>query len=109
MLKVSIMDSISGSSSNPLLSMITMAASTSSGSGSPASAVSPAATLEMSTIQLQGQLMSTLLGSMPAASNGSSLFVGASELSLLSAQGSAALAYVAPPSPPLGQSINALA
>jgi hypothetical protein len=109
MLNVSIMDGISASSSNPLLSMIAMAASTSSGSGSPASVVSPAATLEMSTVQLQGQLLSTLLGSLPSASDGSSLFAGASALSLLNAQGTAALAYVAPPSQPLGQSINALA
>jgi hypothetical protein len=53
-------------------------------------------------------MMSTLLGSLNVASP-SSLFADGSMLSMLNAQGSAAMAYLTPQAAPAGQSINALA
>ncbi len=104
------MNSISASPGNPLYSLIAMTSSTSGGSASGASAsssadsVSPAVSLELSSLQLEGQLMSSLLGGMSAPS------AGGSTLSLLNAQGSSAMAYVSPRSAsPLGKHINAVA
>jgi hypothetical protein len=69
---------------------------------------------------MEAQLTSTLLGSLGAPSVGStpsllstpdpsSLFASGTELSLLNAQGTAAMAYLTPQAPPPGQTVNALA
>jgi hypothetical protein len=95
------MDSISASPGNPLYSLIAMASSTSPGSSGGAAAastgdsVSPAVSLELSSVQLQGQLMSTLLSG--------------STLSQLNAQGSSAMTYLSPLLASQGLHVNAVA
>jgi hypothetical protein len=76
--------------------------------------------VEQSTLNLQAQLTSTLLGSLGAPTvastpsllsspDPSSLFASGTELSLLNAQGTVAMAYLTPQAPPPGQTVNGLA
>jgi hypothetical protein len=80
----------------------------SAGSSNPlASAVGTS--LERSSLDAQVQLTSTLLSGLSSPDTSSSLFAGASALSLLNAQGTAAMKYLTPQTPPPGQNLNALA
>jgi hypothetical protein len=103
------MDSISGVGTSTNFAAPLGSAQTNASSASDSSSVGPAATLELKTLQLQSSMVSTLFGGLTEAAAPSPLFAGSSMMSLLNAQGSAALAYVAPSAPSTGQSINALA
>ena len=106
------MGNISPATSDPLYSLLGQAASAPSSSSSSAPATNslePAVSVELAALQSQSQEMNTLLAGFSAANSPSSLFAGASQLSLLNAQGSAAMAYLMPQLPPTGQNVNALA
>src|SRR5438874_6350413 len=108
------MDSISPVSASMYMPAATPAASadsSSAGSSSIADASpGPAASLMLSTLQLQSQMVTTLLGSLDTNGAGSSsAFTGGSMMSLLNAGGSAAMAYLTPQAATAGQHVNAAA
>lgn len=107
------MGNISPATSDPLYSVLGLAASapsSSSQSSQPSTnSLGPAVSVELAALQLQGAAMNTLLAGFSAANDPSSLFAGGSALSMLNAQGSAAMAYLLPQTPPAGQNVNALA
>jgi hypothetical protein len=109
MLGLNGMDGISSISASLYSGLNASASSSSAGASTSGSAASVStadgASLELQVLQQQGQAVSTLLGGLGGSS--SSVFAGASALSLLNAQGSPAMAYFSPQSA-AGRHVNAV-
>ena len=105
------MDSISGVGVSTNFPAPIGSAPDASGSSLDTASIGPAATFELASLQLQSSMISSLVGGLGSvAASPSSMFTGASTLSLLNAQGSSAMAYLAPyQAPSAGQTLDAAA